>query len=833
MKFRIIIMIFFPIFAIAQAPQKINFQSILRNSLGEVIGNKSVSLKITMLSGSINGSSVYSETHAKTTDASGLISLQIGNGTLISGIFANIDWGGASHFIKLEADFSGGSNYVVLGTQELMSVPYAMYATKTDTSALNLTSRMATKLNAKDTVSLSNRINANSNSSLSDTSLLNLTSRLATKLNVTDTASLSNRIDLKLTKTDTASLSNRIDLKLNRSEFPTGTNTGNILYWNGTNWVNLAPGQNGQALILVNGIPTWSNAASATAPTGVVATSGNSSASVAFVAPTNNGGSSITGYTVTSNPGGISVSGNTSPINVTGLTNGTAYTFTVVATNAVGSSVASSASTAVTPATVPSSPTGVVATAGNTSASIAFVAPTNNGGSSITGYTVTSNPGNISVSSTTSPINVTGLTNGAAYTFTVLATNGVGSSVASSASTAVTPATVPSAPTSVVATAGNSKAEVAFVAPASNGGSAITSYTVTSNPNGINATGSTSPINVTGLNNGTSYTFTVVATNSVGSSVASVASIWVLVSSGVTTVPSAPTSVVATAGNSSASVAFVAPDSNGGSSITGYTVTPFYGFFSLFTGNSVSSTTSPINVTGLTNGTSYTFKVVATNSVGNSAASTASSAVIPSFSCGTHTVSDIDGNIYNTVLIANQCWMKENLKTSRYSNGVSIPIVTDASEWVYLTTGGRSWYDNDSTTYENPYGNLYNWHAVADSKGLCPAGWGVPTDDEWTTLTNSLGGESLAGSKMKSTGTTYWVYQSEGTDNSSGFSALPGGYRSFNGSFYNIRRNAFFWSATEYGNGLAWNRYLTFSTGIVNRLNYSKSVVASVRCLRD
>jgi hypothetical protein len=100
-------MVFFPIFAIAQAPQKINFQSILRNSSGEVVGNRSVSLKISILFSSINGSSVYSETHAKTTDASGLISLQIGNGTVISGIFANINWGGASHFIKLEVDFSG------------------------------------------------------------------------------------------------------------------------------------------------------------------------------------------------------------------------------------------------------------------------------------------------------------------------------------------------------------------------------------------------------------------------------------------------------------------------------------------------------------------------------------------------------------------------------------------------------------------------------------------------------------------------------------------------------------------------------------------------------
>jgi hypothetical protein len=231
-------MVFFPIFAIAQAPQKINFQSILRNSSGEVVGNKSVSLKITILSGTINGSSVYSETHAKTTDASGLISLQIGNGTVISDIFASIDWGGASHFIKLEADFSGGSNYVVLGTQELMSVPYAMYATKTDTSALNLTSRLATKLNATDTVSLSNRINANNantNSGSSDTSLLNLTSRFSTKLNKSDTSEMlfnyktglnnklnwidtTNMLSKYLRKADTASLSNRIDDKLTKTD---------------------------------------------------------------------------------------------------------------------------------------------------------------------------------------------------------------------------------------------------------------------------------------------------------------------------------------------------------------------------------------------------------------------------------------------------------------------------------------------------------------------------------------------------------------------------------------------------------------------------------------
>jgi len=151
---KVLFLFLLPILAFSQSPQKINFQSIIRNNLGEVQSNKSVSLKISILSGSISGSSVYSETHTKTTDASGLISLQIGNGTTLSGVFANIAWGNTSHFIKLEADFNGGSNFVVLGTQELMSVPYALYASKTDTSSLNLVNRFNSKVNISDTSSM-------------------------------------------------------------------------------------------------------------------------------------------------------------------------------------------------------------------------------------------------------------------------------------------------------------------------------------------------------------------------------------------------------------------------------------------------------------------------------------------------------------------------------------------------------------------------------------------------------------------------------------------------------------------------------------------------------
>jgi len=174
------------------------------------------------------------------------------------------------------------------------------------------------------------------------------------------------------------------------------------------------------------------------APTGVSAMAGASSAVVSFAAPSANG-SPITGYTVTSNPGNLSATGTSSPITVSGLTNGTAYTFTVTATNAVGTSAASTPSSAVTPSTTPSAPTSVVATAGDASASVAFGAPASNGGAAITSYTVAASPGTATATGTASPITVSGLANGTSYTFTVTATNAAGSGPASVPSNSVTP----------------------------------------------------------------------------------------------------------------------------------------------------------------------------------------------------------------------------------------------------------------------------------------------------------------------------------------------------------------------------------------------------------
>jgi len=490
---RILMLLIFPLLGISQAPTKINFQSVLRNTNGEVVSNSAVSLKISILSGTITGTAVYIETHDKTTDAGGIMSLQIGGGTVSSGVFANINWGSSAHFIKLEADFSGGNSYVLLGTQELMSVPYALYASKTDTSVLNLATRFSTKLSGTDTASLSARINAKS--SLSDTSLLNLTSRFETKLNKSDTSSLSNRINAKLSKTDTASLSDRINAKLNIIVFPynPGPEKGHIMYWNGSSWVLLNPGAAGQVLKMSSGnypVPVW----------------------------------------------------------------------------------------------------------------------------------------------------------------------------------------------------------------------------------GTDATTS-----------------------------------------------------------------------------------------------------------------------------------------VPAFSpCGAP-ISDIDGNVYNTVLIGAQCWTKENLRVRRYNNGTSILFDAiggsggSSSTWQNLDIGAHTIFAHDSlATPSNltKYGYLYNWYAAKgistggtilanDTLNICPSGWHVPTDAEWTTLTTELGGESVAAGKIKSNGTAYWNSPNEGATNESGFSALPGGYRIKDGSFNNLSNSAVFWRATEVNLNNAWSSRLDYNSDDVFRISYEKQLGASIRCLKD
>ena len=194
-------------------------------------------------------------------------------------------------------------------------------------------------------------------------------------------------------------------------------------------------------------------------------------------------------------------------------------------------------------------------------------------------------------------------------------------------------------------------------------------------------------------------------------------------------------------------------------------------------------------------------------------------------------ITDIDGNQYDVIKIGNQIWMKENLKVSKYRNGESIPTGLDDNAWYYTKKGAYAIHLNNNAN-NSIYGKEYNWYAVSDSRGLCPSGWHIPSDSEWTTLTNYLGGESVAGGKMKSTGTTLWSSPNTEATNESSFSVLPGGCR--DGIMFTDGGDmAYFWSDTENGKSHAWIRTLFYFDGSVERYGDGKSVGASVRCLRD
>ena len=359
-------------------------------------------------------------------------------------------------------------------------------------------------------------------------------------------------------------------------------------------------------------------------PTGVDAVPGDGLAKVSWVAPADEGSSAVTGYTATASPGGASctVDAPSTTCTITGLSNGTAYTVTVVASNSRGSSRDSDPSASFTPRGVPGAPTDVKVVAGNASVDVSWIAPISDGASAITAYTVTASPGGATcVAKGATSCTVSGLTNGTAYTVSVTATNAVGTSTASKSSASFTPSTKPGAPTTVKLTAANASLGVAWTAPADNGGSAVTSYTATASPGGAScATTSGTTCTITGLTNGTAYTVTVTATNANGTGPASTPS---AAATPITTA-SAPTSVAiaATTTAGQLKVTWVAPASNGGSAITGYTATASPGGKTC----TAAATALTCTVTGLTSGTKYTVSVTATNAAGVGAAGTSGTA---------------------------------------------------------------------------------------------------------------------------------------------------------------------------------------------------------------
>jgi len=232
------------------------------------------------------------------------------------------------------------------------------------------------------------------------------------------------------------------------------------------------------------------------------------------------------------------------------------------------------------------------------------------------------------------------------------------------------------------------------------------------------------------------------------------------------------------------------------------------------------------SITGLTLNTRYYVRAYATNSNGTGYGNTVTftSAVLSE-----NTVTDIDGNVYRTVRIGNQVWMAENLKTTKYRNGDAIANVKEINSWNNLTSGAYCNYNNDENI-ASTYGRLYNWYAVSDNRSIAPEGWHVPSDEEWSTLINYLGGPTVAGTKLKST--NGWSSGGNGTDNYS-FTALPGGARNYMGAFEYVEYCGLWWTSTVSNSSEVKSRYIEYTLPNVNSSMDSKSYGLSVRCVKD
>lgn len=231
------------------------------------------------------------------------------------------------------------------------------------------------------------------------------------------------------------------------------------------------------------------------------------------------------------------------------------------------------------------------------------------------------------------------------------------------------------------------------------------------------------------------------------------------------------------------------------------------------------------NLTGLIPGTTYHYRVKAINELGTTYSE--------DFTFTTYEMVDVDNNYYHTVTIGTQTWMKENLKTTKYNDNENIPLITNNTEWINLNTPAYCWYDNNEILYKYAYpsyGALYNWYSVSTGK-LCPQGWHVPSDAEWTILTDYLGGLDVSGYKLKETGTSHWVLTNSYATNETGFTALPAGVRLNNGS-EGVGYCGAWWTATANATD-SWMRIIYRNNNAVLRGGNIKSMGMSVRCIKD
>lgn len=281
---------------------------------------------------------------------------------------------------------------------------------------------------------------------------------------------------------------------------------------------------------------------------------------------------------------------------------------------------------------------------------------------------------------------------------------------------------------------------------------------------------------------------------------------------------------------------------NGGADITSrgivWGTSPYPTLSNSFLNDITGANSYTISIWGLIPNTTYYVRAYATNSAGtaygNQLIFTTTSANGNGIISNPGSGVTYNGYTYSSIVLGNgQEWMAENLRTNKYRNGATIANVTNSSQWPNLHTGAWAYYDNDNQN-DTTYGKLYNWYAVTDQRNVCPSGWHLPTDAEWTELTDYLGGESVAGGKLKSTDINFWDGANNEATNESGFTGLPGG-ATVSGGFFSKGSQGYWWSSTGQPGqgGQCWYRTLDNNNGIAGR-GYGEAMMGmSVRCLKD